>query len=106
MRPDIVVMGSICLEDLAQVGFATDDDVIQTFSADRANQSLRMPILQGRPRGGWVIAYTHRRKTLRDRMTVGPISVSDHAVWRFNSREGIGDLTGDPLRRRMGRHRK
>ena len=32
---------------MAQVGFAKDDDVIQTFSADRANQPLGMPILPG-----------------------------------------------------------
>ena len=47
MRPDIVVIGGVGLEDLTQVGFAIDDDVIQTFSADRANQPLCMPILPG-----------------------------------------------------------
>jgi hypothetical protein len=47
MRPDVVVISGIGLEDLAQVGFAKDDDVIQTFSMDRANQPLRMPILPG-----------------------------------------------------------
>ena len=47
MRPDIVVVGGIGLEDLTQVGFAKDDDVIQAFSADRANQPLRMAILPG-----------------------------------------------------------
>ena len=47
MRPNIVVVGSIGLEDLTQMGLAKDDDVIQAFSADRANQPLRMPILPG-----------------------------------------------------------
>ena len=45
MRPDIVVIGGIGLEDLAQVGFAKDDDMIQAFSPDRANQPFRMPII-------------------------------------------------------------
>ena len=47
MRPDIVVIGGVGLEDLTQVGFAKDDDVIQAFSTDRANQPLRMSILPG-----------------------------------------------------------
>ena len=47
MRPDIVVIGGIGLEDLAQVGFAKDDDVIQAFSTDRANQPLACPLCQG-----------------------------------------------------------
>src|SRR5580704_2793527 len=106
MPSEFVVIAGVGRKNLAQMGFAEDDDVIEAFPADRADQSLRMPILPGRPRGSRVIAYTHRRKTLRDRLTVGPISVSDHVVWCFIPRDGIGDLTGDPLRRRMGRHRQ
>ena len=45
MRPDMVVVGSISLEDLAQVALTKDQDVIQAFSADRADQPLRMAIL-------------------------------------------------------------
>jgi hypothetical protein len=47
MRPDMVAIGSISLENLAQMGLPKDDDVIRTFSADRANQPLRMPVLPG-----------------------------------------------------------
>jgi hypothetical protein len=47
MRPDLVVVGGIGLEDLTQVGFTQDHDVIQAFSTDRADQPLGMPILPG-----------------------------------------------------------
>jgi hypothetical protein len=47
MGPDMVIVGSIYLENLTQVGLAKDDDVIQAFSTDRANQPLGMPILPG-----------------------------------------------------------
>ena len=47
MRADIVVVGGIGIQDLTQVGFAKDDDVIQAFSADRANQPLACPFCQG-----------------------------------------------------------
>jgi hypothetical protein len=97
MRSEPVVMAGVGRKDSAQMGFAEDDDVIEAFPADRADQSLRMPILPGPPRGGRVIAYTHRRKTLRDRLTEGRVTVSDHVVWCFIPREGLGDLTGDPV---------
>jgi hypothetical protein len=45
MRPDIVVIVAVSPEDPAQMGFAKDDDVIETFLADRADQPLRMPVL-------------------------------------------------------------
>ena len=47
MRPDIVVIGGVGLEDLTQVGLAKDGEVIQAFSTDRANQPLRIPVLPG-----------------------------------------------------------
>jgi hypothetical protein len=34
MRPDIVVIVAVSPEDPAQMGFAEDDDVIETFPAD------------------------------------------------------------------------
>ena len=32
---------------LPLLGLAEDDDVIEAFTADRANQSLRVPVLPG-----------------------------------------------------------
>src|SRR5216684_6145625 len=66
MRSEPVVIAGVGRKDSAQVGFAEDDDVIEAFPADRADEPLRMPVPPGRPRGGRVIAYTHRRKALRD----------------------------------------
>ena len=45
MRSDSVVIAGIGRKDLAQVGLAEDDDVIEAFPADRADQSLRMPVI-------------------------------------------------------------
>jgi hypothetical protein len=47
MRSEFVLIASVGCKNLAQMGFAEDDDVIQAFSTDRANQPLRMPILPG-----------------------------------------------------------
>ena len=47
MRSEFVVVAGVGRKDLAQMGLAKDDDVIQAISADRADQSLRMPVLPG-----------------------------------------------------------
>jgi hypothetical protein len=47
MCPDIVVVGGIGSEDPTQVDFAEDDDVIEAFPTDRADEPLRVPVLPG-----------------------------------------------------------
>ena len=47
MRSQFVVIAGIGRKDPAQVGLAEDDDVIEAFPADRADQSLRMSVLPG-----------------------------------------------------------
>ena len=57
--------------------FAKDHDVIQAFPTDRADQSLRMAILPGRPRRDRVIPDAHRHKTPSDGMTVASVAVAE-----------------------------
>ena len=45
MRSELVVIAGVGREDPAQMGLAENDDVIEAFPADRADQSLRMPVL-------------------------------------------------------------
>ena len=59
MRSDSVVIAGIGRKDPAQVGLAEDDDVIEAFPADRADQSLRMPVLPGAPWSRRVITDAH-----------------------------------------------
>jgi hypothetical protein len=47
VRSQLVVIASIGSNDPAQMGFAENDDVIEAFPADRADQSLRVPVLPG-----------------------------------------------------------
>jgi hypothetical protein len=44
-RSEFVVIASVGSNDPAQMGFAEDNDVIEAFPADRADQLLRMPVL-------------------------------------------------------------
>jgi hypothetical protein len=45
MRSKLVVVAGVRRKDLAQMGLAEDDDVIEAFPPDRADQSLRMTVL-------------------------------------------------------------
>ena len=47
MRSELVVVAGVGRKDLAQMGLAEDDDVIEAFPPDRADHSLRMPVLPG-----------------------------------------------------------
>ena len=45
LRSEFIVIAGVVSEDSTQIGVAEDDDVIEAFTADRADQSLRMPVL-------------------------------------------------------------
>jgi len=47
MRSEFVVIAGVGRKYATQMGLAEDDDVIEAFAADRADQSLRMPVLPG-----------------------------------------------------------
>jgi hypothetical protein len=47
MCSELVVIVDIGRKDVAQMDLAQDDDLIQAFPSNRADQSLRMPILPG-----------------------------------------------------------
>ena len=44
MRSEFVVVAGVAGKDPAQMGLAEDDDLIEALPADRADQSLRMPV--------------------------------------------------------------
>src|SRR5262245_27757773 len=89
--PHVVVVGSISLEDPAQMVLAQDYDVVQALPSDRADQPLRMPILPGGARRDGVIPDAHRRHPSPDKLAVACIAVADEMIRRLVPREGLGD---------------
>jgi hypothetical protein len=47
MRSEFIVVAGVGRKHPAQISLVQDDDVIEAFPADRADQSLCMPILPG-----------------------------------------------------------
>jgi len=101
MRSQFVVIDGVGRKDSPQVSLAEDDDVIEAFPADRGRSVSPHARSARATSGRSVIAYTHGCKALRDGVAVAPVAISDHVVRCLIPREGIGDLTGDPLCSRM-----
>ena len=59
MRPDIIVVRSVSLQNPAQVGFAEHDKVIERFATYRSNEPLDMAVLPRRARCGGAISDPH-----------------------------------------------
>src|SRR3979490_2281046 len=84
------------------MGLAHDQDMVQAFSPDRADEPFDVSILPGRARRGWSVADTHRPDPLSDDDAVGAISIADQVAGRLVPREALGDLAGDPFRGWVG----
>ena len=97
MRPEIVVIGGVGRKDSVQMGLAEEDDVIEAFSADWADQPLRMPVLPGRTGRSWSVPNSHSSETSRYRMAVRGVAVAYEMSGCTFPREGLGDLERDPL---------
>ena len=50
MRSDAIVVASVRFQNLAQVSFAQNNDVIQTLTPDRSDQPFGKAVLPRRPR--------------------------------------------------------
>jgi hypothetical protein len=64
MRPAVVVILKIRRQRTAQVMLIEDDDVIETFAADRADDSLDIGVLPRRSRCGDNLLDRHRLDTI------------------------------------------
>jgi len=60
MSPRFIIVGSKLAKDPAQMGLTEHNQVVETFPSDRANQSLRIPILPRRAWSNRFVADTHR----------------------------------------------
>jgi hypothetical protein len=45
MRPDLIVIGSVILQNATQVRFVEHHQVVETFAPDRADEALDVAVL-------------------------------------------------------------
>jgi CheY-like chemotaxis protein len=102
MRSDAVVIASVRFQNPAQMGLAQHNDVVQTLAPDRSDQ----PFGKARSARGedGAVGLSRMPMARNRRVTTGrdPIAVSDHITRSTFPRKGLGYLTCNPLRCRVG----
>src|ERR1700731_3389093 len=106
MSPRRIITGGISAEDPAQVRFAKHDHGVETFAADRADESLNVSILPGRSGCDRMVPNAHCTDPLQEDWTIRGVSIPNEISRRVVPRERLGDLARDPLRGWVCRHAK
>src|SRR3984893_19397449 len=96
MRHASVVILKVRRQHTAQVMLIEDDDVIETFTADRADDALDIGVLPRRSRCSDDLLDRHRLDTIAEGLTIRRIAVSQQKARCGVPREGLGDLARQP----------
>src|SRR3981189_2724488 len=85
---------------------AEDDDVIQTFSADRTDKTLSVRVLPRRSRRSYNLRDPHRSNAMTECRTIGCVPVPQQIARGIVPGKGLDHLARKPILRRIWRHRK
>ena len=96
MRPASVVILKVRRQHTAQVTLIEDDDVIETFTADRADDALDIGVLPRRSRCRDDLLDRHRLDTIAEGLTIRRIAVSQQKARCGVPGKGLGDLARQP----------
>src|SRR5262249_12441786 len=86
------------------MGFAPDDEMIETLAPDRSDQPFSEAILPRRGRCDGLVPYAHGTQTAGDDGAVDAIPIANNVVRGLVPRESLGELARDPFGGRIGRH--
>src|SRR5260370_12818789 len=75
MRSGVMMILKIARQDAAQVTLVEDDDVIQTFTADRTDETLGVGVLPGGSRGSDDLRDSHRSNSITECRTILVVTV-------------------------------
>ena len=103
MSAGFVIVHEIACQDSPQVGFVEHDDMVDTLSADTADQAFNVRILPWRSwrRDDFFDAHVH--DALAEVNAVDPVAVSEQEARRFVIRKGLDNLLACPTGSWMGR---
>lgn len=100
----IVILG-VGAEYVAQMHFAENDQMVQTFPSDRSDQPLNIGVLPWRTWCRGTIPDPHSSDTSPEHLSVSAIAITDEESGRRVPRKGLGDLPSDPVCRWVGSDR-
>lgn len=100
----MLVVVEVGFENSAQAGLVQSDDMIEAFTANRADQSLDVRILPGRLCGGVNFFDAKPSCCFREFLVVAPIPVPQQIPRGAFPRKGFDQLMSDPVGRWMFGH--
>ena len=89
------------MQNLAQMLFANDHDVIKAFSSDRADQTFAMSILPRRAWNARLVTYAHSAQTSFEYVAIDAVPVANEICRRLFPAASFSELAGDPFCGRM-----
>src|SRR5262245_40991082 len=98
MNARFVIVRGIPTQDPAQVRLPKYDQVVETFPADRADQSLDVRVLPRRSGSGRLVPNAHGTQPLPEDRTIRRVPVPNKITRCIVPRERLGDLERNPLR--------
>ena len=99
--PGVVVIVEIGMQNPFEEDVAQHDQVLETLTTDRADQSFAIRVPPGRSRRRDHFFNAHALDSRLKVVSINAVAVSDHVPRRFVEREGLDDLLSGPLRRRV-----
>src|SRR5438128_12492582 len=97
MNARFIIIRGILTQDPAQVRLPEYDHVVETFPADRADQSLDVRVLPRRSGSGRLVPNAHSAQTLPEDRTIRSVPVSNKVTRCTVPGERLGDLARNPL---------
>src|SRR5713101_2171875 len=101
MRPDVIVIARVRLQNLAQMHLAQDDDVVYTLTPDRSDQPFGKAVLPGRGWCGRLVPNAHGAQSTCDDRAIDLIPIAKEIFWRIIPRECLRYLACNPFCRRI-----
>src|SRR5262249_32670590 len=99
MGPHRIVILQVALEDVVKVLLARHHDMIQAFSANRADQTLRISVLPRGPCRSGMTANAKQTTASNEYIAVTRTPTADQIAGDLPPATGGRQLIGDPLRR-------
>ena len=101
MSSSAIVVLLVRKQNVAQMPFAKDHNVIKAFSSNRADQGFAVSILPWRARSCRLVTNAHGANAPFEDISIGSVAVADKICrWLFPA-AGFVKLAGDPSRRGM-----
>jgi|SRR5215469_3218063 len=104
MRPDLIVVAGVGLEDATQVRLAEHHNLVKALATDRADKPLDVSILPRRTSRDWVIPDAHRTNTTAVRVPERSVAVAEQMTRCLVPGKGFGHLACDPFCGRISGH--